>query len=130
MRCLVRRIRTTAHVSTRAGGVTSAERSGPSWGHSRLRKVKIPSRLHKTQPGWGTLFAFFLPLEFFLPSSAAFGDQLHCRLVDPIVVTLAVELVAPSQRCDVAVFVHRLVWDEMKLFADRSACIGIGAMIE
>jgi len=61
---------------------------------------------------------------------AALGNQLQCRLTDPLVIALAMEELAPSQRRDVAIFVHGFVGDKAQLLAQRGAGVGIGPVFE
>ena len=43
---------------------------------------------------------------------------------------LPVELLAPSQRSDIAILVHGLIRDKMQLLANGGAGVGIGAVIQ
>src|SRR5579872_123191 len=62
--------------------------------------------------------------------AAALCDQLHRRPAGPVVIPLAVKLLSPGQGRHIAVLVHRLIRDEMQLFADRRTTVRVGSMIE
>ena len=62
--------------------------------------------------------------------TTAFDDECHRLFADPIVIALSVEPLSPAQRRDIAILMHSFVRDEVELFADRSPCVWIGAMIQ